>query len=698
MPEQTQGPDLISLTFSSCFGGGAAGRVTAPGGDPDTGKGPISAVSLTSSGSGYAKLGRVAPTLTISGGSGTGATFTPTLASTDDACGVPTWSLSSVAFKGGTGYVDGDELSVSEAVGDTAEAVAVVRVQTTRTQPTLSASASGGSGATFTVTTASNGDTPQTWGVSGVSVSGTTSSYADMTKLSFSGTGVVEQIEAEAYVRTVRVQPTPTLTVQSLGSGAGLTATLTQIDDPAELPARPAWEVSAITITAGGTGYSVYDAIDCTTDGQGSPYSWFYAYVEEVDEDGAILAVTLSSGGAFFKSTGEIDEVQVNSGGEYYHDDGIPTGVTVENGGQYYREDASEPPYVAEISILTSQGLPSAGAGAILTATVNDDTSSPTFGQVTGLAITDAGTGYLAWKWINSKCCGSYYNGMSVVVRRNNSGIGVYNPSEPCVYMHRFCGVGNINTNPGHLSVEYYGPNAAPQIRLVSEDRRDRAGTVSSDTVASEICSTTFTTSQTVPNCDTWLDADGDPLEFTAASGATATLVVGGEYDQGFRDSGGLSCNICCKGEDPIPLEVEATINDPRENKIVDLSGTYVLKLFPRPPLGVRWVTTAGGITRICPSPANPGECVSIEIQLEPCSSQANGFTEDAYGCDFCHQKCRAFAAVSLEWYGYGYHFYYTSTAGQDMCAMCQETPTCSVAGMTWTATSTQDGSMTVTT
>lgn len=635
--DQTPGPDLISLSFSSCFGGGASARVTAPGGDPDTDKGPISAVSLTNAGSGYAKLGRVGPTLTISGGSGTGATFTPTLTSTDDSCGVPTWSISSVAFKDGTGYADGEELSVTEAVGDTAASVAVARVHTTRTQPTLSASASDGSGATFTVTTASNGDTPQTWGVSGVSVSGTTSSYADMTKIAFTGTGVVEQTAADAYVRTVRVQPTPTLTVQSLGSGAGLTATLTQINDPGEWPARPAWEVSSIAITAGGTGYSVYDTIECTTDGQGSPYSWFYAYVEQVDENGAILAVTLYGGGAFFKSTGEIDEVQILSGGAYYDDDGVPVGVTVENGGQYYREDASETPYVADITISITQTAPSDGAGAEITATVDDDTSSPTFGRITGLTIEGGGADYLAWKWIANACCGWQLNGMPIVLKRGRQGSisgGPIFPGGECVYSHEICGGwytapwGGRSTGIMQVRVLYGGPSVLPYVVIGGFGS-------SSENTAGPACGVTLQSQTLVPDCSS--------MSFTATPasgpvGVTAAVTAGGDYDENFKGKHGsvsvpyTRCTKCCQGADDIPQEIEVEVTD-RGYYGGDKSGVYVL-----PRFGSGWGFSI---------PQDELWTVRFNVSV----GIAEGMCGLQEGCDQCVKQCEISAACN-----YSYH------------------------------------------
>ena len=141
--EYVQGPDLALLSFSSNYGSGAAGKVTAPSGDPAIDKGPISAVSVTSGGSGYAVLGRVAPTLTISDpyyGGGTGATFTPTLANTQDANGYDLWSLASVAASGGTGYADFEPLTITVADGDTQVSLASAIVFVDKSAPTLTLS------------------------------------------------------------------------------------------------------------------------------------------------------------------------------------------------------------------------------------------------------------------------------------------------------------------------------------------------------------------------------------------------------------------------------------------------------------------------------------------------------------------------------------------------------------------------------
>ena len=252
------GPSLVNLAFASCFGGGAAASVGLPGGKAGIDNGPISFVKLTNSGSGYAKLGRVPPTLSVSGGSGSGATFTPTLTVANDACGIPTWSIASVAASGGAGYVGNETLTVKVAAGDTQTTAAVLRVQTAaRSQPTLSASATTGSGATFAVTTTSNGGTPETWRVSGVTVSGTTSGYVEGEKLAF--TGGTESVAADVRIRTDLVEPTVTASVSG-GSGASLAVSLTKSGDR--------WGVAGVGVTSGGTGYTDGDPVTFTvTDG-----------------------------------------------------------------------------------------------------------------------------------------------------------------------------------------------------------------------------------------------------------------------------------------------------------------------------------------------------------------------------------------------------------------------------------------------
>ncbi|MFM2126078.1 MAG: hypothetical protein RL328_2529, partial [Acidobacteriota bacterium] len=487
---------LITLAISSCFGSGASGSVSAPSGYTRADLGPISGVSLTSGGSGYAKLGRVAPTLTVSGGTGTGLTVTPTLESVNDKCGIPFWRIKSVSFSGGKDYIGGESLTVTAATGDTAVSSAVLAVQTAaRSQPTLTASVSGG--ATLSVATSPNAGTPQTWGVSGVTVSGTTSGYADNDPVTFSyGANITEQQAAKAHIVTARTTPTVTASVSS-GSGASLGVTLNA--SPATPLDAALWQVKSVSVTKGGSGYAdgesvvftVTDGVEVaaatavitvsrenpnltpnvwgddgttagsgavltatmneTTDNDGKPawevtalsivnggsgyevgeYFWYEEldasiasdppyYVIEIDgwlitsvdgsgaitgvgldpnfgtnglfyKAGPIQSVAVQSGGDYYKPTNEISRVVVTNAGQYYYYTGVPTGVTVQSAGEYYREDASLSPYVADVTVAINQLMPSEGAGAELSAVIDADTSSPTFGAITDLNLDSAG-------------------------------------------------------------------------------------------------------------------------------------------------------------------------------------------------------------------------------------------------------------------------------------------------------------------
>lgn len=487
--------DLLALKFSSCFGALAFGTVEAPGGLPTEGF-PITSISLTSGGSGYAKLGRVPPTLAVSGGQGSGATFTPTLSSTNDACGVPSWSIASVAATGGTGYVDGEQLTVSASKGDTQATAATVTVSTARTEPTLTASASPGSGAVLTVTLSVNAGSPPTWGVASVSVTGGGTGYTDGDTLTFSGgSGLKIDENAQAYITTGRAIPTLTASAIGSGTGASISPTLTQYTD---WNGRPYWTVTAFTISSGGSGYSEFDEVAVSvTNGQASWWSYFYAYVSSVDENGAITGITIDGGGEFYKDTGVIESVDVWSGGAYHDDFGMPASVTVQNGGQYYREDANEPPYVAQVAVSISQKSPSAGTGAVLTATVDSVSTSPTFGTITSVSLDNKGSGYLGWAWKIADCNGARFNGNTFLLKRASA--------SACHYTR--C-VGETD-----ISVFYSGQSSAPTV-VISPN-----GILG---YSSSNCSITFS-GDTPAACS--------PLSFAATDLLGQTAVVSPEAD-----------------------------------------------------------------------------------------------------------------------------------------------------------------------
>jgi hypothetical protein len=463
--------------------------------------GPITEVSVTNPGSKYAIFGRSEPTLTVSGGTGTGLTITPTLESVNGNCNIPYWRIKSVSFSGGEDYIDNEELTVNMGPGDEVFTQAILRVQTDpRSQPTLSASVSGGTGAVLSVSTSLNTGSPQTWGVNEVTVTGNTSGYTNNTPVVFSyGDDVTEQTKAQAHIATARVEPTikasvsggigavlsvnltkfpltpsdtslwqidsvtidnggsgysddtvvtftvtdgvevdaanasivvdrenPNLTPYvwgsdgtPAGSGAILTATMNQILDSND---RPAWEVSNINIVNGGENYVVgeyiwYTELDPSITNN-PPY-----YVLEVDgwqissvdnngtitgltpelsygifykSNGSIEDVNFTSGGNYYKTSSEISRVIVTNRGAYYSYTGIPTNIVIVNPGHYFHPDPNLPPIVDNVTVTINQSMPSEGNGAALSAVIDTDTSSPTFGEIIDINIDNGGDNYLA--------------------------------------------------------------------------------------------------------------------------------------------------------------------------------------------------------------------------------------------------------------------------------------------------------------
>jgi hypothetical protein len=501
--------NLLGVQLSSCFGAGAVATVAANGGTAEEGF-PIQSVTLASPGAGYALFGRVAPTLAVAGGSGTGATFTPALSATNDSCGVPSWSLQSVSVTGGTKYVDGEQLSVAFSKGDTEVIPAVAVVRTQRVEPVLQATAAGGSGATFKVSTGIYSFSPASWTVSGVEVTSGGTGYADGAVVSFSGGPqlVVEQA-AEAYVVTGRQQPTLSASVNA-GSGAVISPVLSPSTD---WLGRPIWTVASFTVANGGAGHAEFDSVIVTvTDGQESPYSFFYAYVSAVDENGAVLSIQVEYGGEYYKSTGVVESVAVWLGGSYYEGGGTPSAVDVVDGGKYYREDASLAPYVASVAATITQKAPSDGAGAAVSVTVESNTKSPNFGKIASLSLDSKGDGYLAWSWVTQDCNAAQFNGNSFVLSRTS-------PTS-CSYSR--CRGGS------KIGVTFRGIDNPPQASITGE------------------CTIAFTADESKAPfaCD--------PIKFTAAE------VLGGTVSVEAGDAGGIpDCGVLF-GATSVTFEISA--------------------------------------------------------------------------------------------------------------------------------------------
>lgn len=385
---------LCPLTFESCYGSGAEARVTAPGGNKDTDAGPITKIELLDGGSGYAQLGRVAPTLTITG-SGTGATFTPTLSQSQDECGRDLWTIASIAVTGGTGYTDGESLTITAAEGDTQVESAAAKLSIGKSKPELTLPGN----ATGTVNTVANGN--GTWSVSSVSVTDGGSGYEEGESIVFGkAADDVTLVNADAVAQVVHDEPQNVVfdIYTAGGSGAVLEPVWELTDTPGHLPAHfKVYKLASVNVINGGSGYADYESIfiDFLTGEDGAVEAPALIDTDVVAAGGVIQQiyvadeVTLEPGPAGLyrgSRTGELESVQINSGGSYYKDDPDARTVNVTSGGTFYREDASVPAYT-NVTVGIAQIAPSDGAGAVITATVDDNPESEDFGKITGLTI-----------------------------------------------------------------------------------------------------------------------------------------------------------------------------------------------------------------------------------------------------------------------------------------------------------------------
>lgn len=145
---------------------------------------PIKKVEVISPGSGYARLGREAPTLKIEkadGSLGSGVTFTPTLKAQKDSCGLDFWSIAGVTASG-----------AGQCFGLTG-----------RKEPKFSARSSPGFGAAFTVESAKAKDSCGAfyWSVSKVTVS-CGSGYVNGSPVSIRSNGFAE-VDAQVTLETL---------------------------------------------------------------------------------------------------------------------------------------------------------------------------------------------------------------------------------------------------------------------------------------------------------------------------------------------------------------------------------------------------------------------------------------------------------------------------------------------------------------
>lgn len=524
--------NYCDLTIASAIGSGAAGVATSPGGcdgasdsvcgkflpngsggcsinktyDPSD-RGPLTGVLLTSPGSDYT-VNRSPPTLAVGGGSGDGADFEVTLK--EEFC---EWSVESISVSGGEGYADNDSLTITAGADDTVASPAEARLRTGRGEPTLTASVPSGAGAVFSITYTKLDGPPPTWSIASVNVidGGSGHQWGDIVTLTL-GEGD-NGYGAYAEIRTGYIEPTLSASVAGAGAGAVLGVSLGTGSYGTD------WAVTAISVTSGGSGYLEGDEVVVSVDdGQGGGA---FAVVGSVNEDGAVLSIQVYSGGSYFKDGGVVQSVYLLSGGEYFKDTGVPESVEVVEPGAYYRVDPDAEP-CADITVTPCGG----GYGAEISAQVDLDKSSATYGQITGLTIENGGSDYLAWRWIET--CREKLNGIPYVLKANTP--------EPLIRLSfQSCYGGGARAH-----VTAIGSRVAPELELFGDGR---CGTItpslSSSTDQSDTdgaCPQQYWTIDSVEASGGWGYADGEQASIdyngaTVIEGADVELHATGASD-----------------------------------------------------------------------------------------------------------------------------------------------------------------------
>ena len=406
---------LIMLSATACFGSGFECTATEPSGVPGEDDGPLAAVEVTAGGSGYAVLGRLEPTISVAG-AGSGADIQLLFTETEDGCGRPVWYIDQATIGsggGGSGYVENEALTLTVASPGVQVSAAELRVVSGREEPEISISIkagpgespigppSSGIGADLAASFTSFG-TPPLWKVESITINDGGSGYTYGSSWYGISATIADFGNFVAYgaIQTSVSQPTITL-FGGTGTSAALAVTLASNGGTPET-----WGIASVSITSGGAGYLANDQLSIDIAAGDVQVQAAAVKVATVSGTGAITGLTVTTAGQYYHDDGEIESLSITSKGEYWRATGEIDSITVVNGGTFYDQSESEPAIVADVTISINQASPSAGSGASITATVDDDPESDSFGEIVGLTIASGGSGYLARRVEPSACSG----------------------------------------------------------------------------------------------------------------------------------------------------------------------------------------------------------------------------------------------------------------------------------------------------
>jgi len=179
-------------------------------------------------------------------------------------------------------------------------------------------------------------------------------------------------------LRTKRLPPEVTADTFCHSGGATFELNWTQNSGVSSFfGAGKTFGLSFVKVLNGGSGYSGLVPIRFVALASGSfvESSNFACAIGTTNASGQIVSVEVVTRGRYWKNTSEAEYVQVLAGGTFYRE--------------------TNEIRVADVTTEIRQQFPSNGSGASVSFQVDDDPSSPTFGEAINLSLDDAGSGYI---------------------------------------------------------------------------------------------------------------------------------------------------------------------------------------------------------------------------------------------------------------------------------------------------------------
>lgn len=259
-----------------------------------------------------------------------------------------------------------------------------------------------GHGATFSAefTEHESGGLPY-WKIEAIAIDGDGHGYLDRSRMIVlleDGSECVSPLVAE--MRVGRGEPTLKWSVadaycdDSFGRGAILEISYAPLSTTT---GSETWRVTAVAVVSGGSGYKDGSALHFDA-GHSDVITAAPAAIITV-EDGAIVSVSVTDGGAASKR-------------------GVPQSFDFINTGLFYGIDKSLPPFVpstSDLIVYEQQIIPGDEDTPTFSLEIDDDVDSETFGHVTNVSLVDPGDGHLAWVQREARCA-TLLNGVTLTL------------------------------------------------------------------------------------------------------------------------------------------------------------------------------------------------------------------------------------------------------------------------------------------